>query len=58
VALPVTAWSPHTDRFVEVYNLTTDDWQMNNLASDTDPTQAQLKTRLHKWFECKGDQCP
>ena len=46
--------------FVEFFNLTRDTWQMNNLWHDpaTSATQQELRTKLHAWFACAGDNCP
>ena len=45
--------------FIEMFNLTSDNWQMENLwnVSSTKAAQAKLSTILHKWFQCKGDEC-
>jgi len=49
----------HVD-FVEYFNLTADNWQMNNLwnASSTAAAQAKLHTKLHAWYNCHGTACP
>ena len=46
--------------FIEYFNLTADNWQMKNLWHDSGTTAAQEKLHaiLHKWYKCKGDECP
>jgi hypothetical protein len=45
--------------FVEYFNLTSDNWQMNNLHKTApNTTQQLLHDKLHKWFQCRGDSCP
>jgi hypothetical protein len=44
--------------FVEYFNLTEDSWQMKNLHKTAPNATLQvLHTKLHKWFECKGESC-
>lgn len=50
--------------FIEYFNLTADNWQMDNLwkkgatpAAPAGPVQAKLHDKLHKWFNCRND-CP
>ena len=45
--------------FTELYDASKDPWMVSNLAKTTSPaTLADLKTALHKWFDCAGDECP
>jgi N-acetylglucosamine-6-sulfatase len=45
--------------FIEYFNLTQDNWQMMNLHKTAPNATLQLlHTKLHKWFQCKGDSCP
>lgn len=43
----------------ELYNLTTDPYQMNNIYSEAGSyMRAQLHAMATEYFECKGAQCP
>ena len=45
--------------FVEYYNSAADKWQLNNLAKTAPKAQLDaLSAKLHKFFECSGDECP
>ena len=46
--------------FVEFFNVTTDNWQMDNMWNDTSTaaTQAELHKVLRSWYDCRGDSCP
>jgi hypothetical protein len=41
------------------FNITADNWQMENLWKDTSTAvaQSQLRAKLFKWFHCSGDTC-
>lgn len=45
--------------FVEYFNLTADEWQMNNMWKTGDnATMELLKEKLYSWFDCSGASCP
>lgn len=46
--------------FAEFYDIPTDTWQLNNLATDpsTSDRRAKLSERLHQWYQCVGASCP
>lgn len=51
--------------FIEFFNITEDNWQMNNLwkkgatpAKPQGAVQAKLHEKLHNWFNCRGADCP
>merc|ERR1712100_30153 len=45
--------------FVEYFNLEKDTWQMHNLWNKTEQaTLDKLHSKVHSWFQCKGDSCP
>ena len=46
--------------FVEYFNVTADNWQMNNLwkHEDAQAEQKILHDKLHQWFQCAGETCP
>jgi len=43
--------------FVEMYDVATDPWQMNNLAYESDIDLSKLHQELHTWFHCAGETC-
>lgn len=45
--------------FVEYFNLTEDNWQMNNLWNKTQAaTLDRLHAKVRRWYQCQGDSCP
>ncbi|CAE7187333.1 unnamed protein product [Symbiodinium pilosum] len=45
--------------FVELYNITSDPWQLRNLISKTgEAAQAAMHQRLRDWYRCHGASCP
>lgn len=45
--------------YIEIYDYATDKWAQKNLVNSTETAAKQaMKTELHKWYKCKGQECP
>ena len=45
--------------YIEIYDYSTDKWAQQNLINSTGSAAKEaMKAELHKWYQCKGQECP
>jgi len=56
----LTDWDfERDDMFTEMFDMTTDPWQIHNVAATADPgLVSELRARLHSLWTCKAAACP